>query len=215
MQRLPYKGRPGLWALAPGSLPRRGEGCLPSPQGKRVAVAAPVFPGGVSRGCPHPQVRMHGGDEGEQLLFAMCRRLFVKGHGDFGPCRFWAVSEGCGALAGSVTHLSPHSHLCQLLSAGRMLKHKADTDFADKQLKSPLAEMLTQGCNLACTSAAGSYGTPWGDRYPAVRPPPRSSCKITWGLPSSPGVRTNSCINAHLPQNTPRQFSCIETSAFQ
>lgn len=132
-----------------------------------MAVAAPVFPGGVSRGCPHPQVRMHGGDEGEQLLFAMCRRLFVKGRGDFGPCRFWAVSEGRGALAGSVTHLSPHSHLCQLLSAGRMLKHKADTDFADKQPNLPWRRCSPKGAispahqRQEATGHRGGTGTQW------------------------------------------------------
>lgn len=43
---------------------------------------------------------MHGGDEGEQLLFATRWRFFVMRRRDFGPCRFWAVLGGCGAPTG-------------------------------------------------------------------------------------------------------------------
>lgn len=61
------------------------------------------------------------------------------GHGDFGPCKFWDVSDAelHVPLAGSVMHLSLHCHLCQPLSSGRMLKPKADARFAGKWPKLP------------------------------------------------------------------------------
>lgn len=51
-------------------------------------------------GVLSPPGVVHAGDEGEQLLFTMCWRGFVMGHRDCGPCRSWAVPEGCGAPAG-------------------------------------------------------------------------------------------------------------------
>lgn len=59
---------------------------LASCEGKWVAAADPVLLGGVSGGCPHAQVWVPGGDEGEQLLFTMCWRGFVMGHRVVGHC---------------------------------------------------------------------------------------------------------------------------------
>lgn len=63
----------------------REEGCLPLAQGKRAAAALRSH--GTSGGLLSSPGAVHAGDEGKHLLFAMCCRGFVMGHGDCGPCR--------------------------------------------------------------------------------------------------------------------------------
>lgn len=128
---------------------RAGQGCrrslpaLPCQEGAAcllcTAAAAPVLWGTSGGGPSYPGAGAWGEMRVNSPFLLYAAGIFVMGHGDFGPCEFWAVSDAGFhlPLAGSVMHLSLHCHLCQPLSSGRMLKPKADASLAEKWPKLP------------------------------------------------------------------------------
>lgn len=99
------------------ALPCQGEGCLPPPQGARAAAAAPVLLGSFGGVPSYPGAGSWGKMRVNSSFLLYAGGFFVMGHGDFGPCKFWAVSDAelPLPLAGSVMLLSLHCHLCQPL----------------------------------------------------------------------------------------------------
>lgn len=91
----PRRDYPTRAATAAGARSRRsaapGRGISTSSAGKAGGCSSPSAPGGDFGGCPRPQVWVHGGDEGQHLLFATCCRYFFHE-----TQRFWSLQiSGC------------------------------------------------------------------------------------------------------------------------